>query len=1459
MVLSGNDLEITDAGGTLSVDLSSLADDDADSTNELQSLGLSGASLSISDGNSVDLTSLVGAAGNGSGTIGEIVAFSGGTVPYGYLACDGSAVSRTVYANLFLVTGTAWGVGNGSTTFNLPDLRGRFIRGVNAGSGNDPDATSRTAIHGGNTGDNVGSYQGDRLKSHRHKMHDDSPQSFGTIKTSAAFSGTNTSNFYTGYTGGSETRPKNANVQFIIRYMSTTGIDTAQTLAIVGNVLSISNGNSVTLPAQDNDVIRDADNDTKIHVELNTDDDLIRFYNNGNQKWIMRDNTLENYNSGVSVFIGRHAGQNDDLTSNQNVFVGEGAGQSNTSGAGNTFTGTYAGNLNTTAGGNTFNGYQAGTRTTTGSSNTFVGEVSGNTNSTGHHNTAIGSNSLRFGTSAWHNTGLGFGAGSRTTTGNTNTFVGSQAGMFNTTGSQNTYLGVNAGVQNATGSRNVFIGNAAGANSTGSDELYIDNSNTATPLVYGDFASNHFRVNGSARVTALSGTGTRMVVADANGDLQTQTIPTGGDNLGNHTASNNLNMTNRNIFAVNNMEINDPGANEGINFRSTAANWRIDVSPVNRANSDGNLNLYGTTNNIVAWRPLYRHIGGTLYKYWNEANDGAGSGLHADLLDGRHGAFYLDNTDNQSLSSASAGTNRTINISGGSGTTINVADNDNNSSNEIQLLGLSGSILSISGGNAVNLASVGGDNLGNHTATTALNMSGRDITNVREHYMQNWIRWNDNDGLYWGNNGHHIYPRSSVFMNFRSGHTSEGGLALMTQSTTRGFLRASDNSIGIANTVNQMQLYTRTADGYSPNRYFIENGNETWSGNPGNDIGKIEYHSNRFYLASGANSTEIVRFRRSGSDVARVDNSGYIHAPRFYDWNNSSYYIDPASQSYVNDFRANIIYDRQNTAFYVDPASTTRLNTVRAATLAGTGTRMVTADANGQLSTQAIPVSGGGDEIKDADNDTKIQVEFSADDDLIRFYTTGSQRWIMRGRTFESYNSGGSVFIGRWAGEDDDNSLNRNVFVGEQAGRNTTSGDFNVYIGNEAGKANTTGHHNNFIGNAAGAGNTTGNRNNFMGDWSGINNTTGYYNTFIGDGSGVDNTVGWGNAYTGRLAGAKNQVGDRNTFMGNGSGYNNINDNNTGIGFQAGLNGTNWINRTALGYNTQNTGSNQVRVGNAAVGSIGGFADWSNVSDVNFKSNVSEDVHGLEFILKLRPVTYNLNMDAIANFYGTSPEDRDMDSEAARAQEVQTGFIAQEVETAAQELGYEFSGVDAPQGPEDHYGLRYAQFVVPLVKAVQEQQATIEAQEARLTALEQGQLSEEELEEIKQDVRDELKEEYDVEMDAMKAAILTLSNCCSNNGLNVEPQNNNGNFLYQNVPNPFLDRTTIPYRLGETGLATIAIFKEDGTLVTTLVSEVQEPGEYTVDWDAKDAAAGVYVYTLTVNNTLISLRMISLK
>jgi microcystin-dependent protein len=154
---------------------------------------------------------------------GVISAFGGVAAPDGYLLCNGQAVSRTgVYAKLFAAIGVAYGAGDGSTTFNLPDFRGMFLRGLDGAAGNDPNSATRTAsATGGNTGNNVGSKQTDELKSHSHTLTFAS--AFASINASSpgttgfAVSGSSSTNTIQN-TGGSETRPKNVYVNYIIKY-----------------------------------------------------------------------------------------------------------------------------------------------------------------------------------------------------------------------------------------------------------------------------------------------------------------------------------------------------------------------------------------------------------------------------------------------------------------------------------------------------------------------------------------------------------------------------------------------------------------------------------------------------------------------------------------------------------------------------------------------------------------------------------------------------------------------------------------------------------------------------------------------------------------------------------------------------------------------------------------------------------------------------------------------------------------------------------------------------------------------------------------------------------------------------------------------------------------------------------------------------------------------------------------
>jgi microcystin-dependent protein len=171
---------------------------------------------------------------------GSIVAYAGVVAsnvppPAGWLLCDGSSVSRTQFAALFAVIGSSAGAGDGSSTFDLPDYRGLFLRGFDQGNGADPNGSARTAMNaGGNTGDAVGTVESDSFASHAHGVTDPGhTHTYVAASIGAGASGggstfpTNTETNHTTQvsvtgitiqpTGGSETRPRNATVNYLIK------------------------------------------------------------------------------------------------------------------------------------------------------------------------------------------------------------------------------------------------------------------------------------------------------------------------------------------------------------------------------------------------------------------------------------------------------------------------------------------------------------------------------------------------------------------------------------------------------------------------------------------------------------------------------------------------------------------------------------------------------------------------------------------------------------------------------------------------------------------------------------------------------------------------------------------------------------------------------------------------------------------------------------------------------------------------------------------------------------------------------------------------------------------------------------------------------------------------------------------------------------------------------------------
>ena len=169
--------------------------------------------------------------------VGTILSFGGdlSNLPEGWLLCDGGSYSQSEFADLFEVIGSSWGATGAN--FNVPDLRGFFLRGADGGAGNDPESSTRTASNsGGNTGDNVGSVQDDAFQGHWHTIGEDSGEEgftrgFVAGAGSGSPAGTSPNNGFVnralspvsdGVNGdprtASETRPKNAYVNYIIKY-----------------------------------------------------------------------------------------------------------------------------------------------------------------------------------------------------------------------------------------------------------------------------------------------------------------------------------------------------------------------------------------------------------------------------------------------------------------------------------------------------------------------------------------------------------------------------------------------------------------------------------------------------------------------------------------------------------------------------------------------------------------------------------------------------------------------------------------------------------------------------------------------------------------------------------------------------------------------------------------------------------------------------------------------------------------------------------------------------------------------------------------------------------------------------------------------------------------------------------------------------------------------------------------
>ncbi len=386
---------------------------------------------------------------------------------------------------------------------------------------------------------------------------------------------------------------------------------------------------------------------------------------------------------------------------------------------------------------------------------------------------------------------------------------------------------------------------------------------------------------------------------------------------------------------------------------------------------------------------------------------------------------------------------------------------------------------------------------------------------------------------------------------------------------------------------------------------------------------------------------------------------------------------------------------------------------------------------------------------------------------------------------------------------------------------NTASGAYSLF-------SNITGMYNVATGFYALGTNGGGGFNTAVGTYCMYQNTSGGNNTAIGEASMPNNTTGGNNVAVGKAA-----------LLDNISGLY-----NTGIGYftYPSYNSYNW---TGIGSTVGGSYSvdNSVEIGNTSVSRIWGQVAMTTFSDRRIKENIKENVPGLDFINKLRPVTYNLNIHTQNAMLYKNKEmpQQDWDSKYDIEKMSMSGFIAQEVEKAAQEAGYDFSGIDKPSTADGIYGLRYSEFVMPLVKSVQE----LSAKNKTL-----------------QQQNEELKAQYNELKNIVTEMQQSLSQCCSNYQnpktsaiLDITNQNP---VLEQNFPNPSNGSSVIRCNVpGAFNNAVIKVFSMEGATLMTFPVQ-QGSNSFTISGDA--LAIGIYNYSLIIDGKVTdSKKMVIIK
>jgi len=1169
-----------------------------------------------------------------------------------------------------------------------------------------------------------------------------------------------------------------------------------QMLSISNNKLTLDNGgNTIDLIE-----IADTDGDTRIQTEDSADEDIIRFDIGGTEKWVMEGSRLASKNTGNSIFIGEQAGLNDDLSANNNVAVGNFSLTNNTSGNLNSAFGYRALFSNVVGHSNTAIGYES-MFSNTAAVNTGVGYQSLYSNTTGRFNTGIGYQSLYLNTTKENNTAIGYWS-LYNNTGENNTALGSRALYSNTTGNWNTAVGSHVMDNNSTGTFNTALGyktmesNTSGANNTavGVQALSLN--------TFGHRNSAHGYWSLRNNINGFNNT--------AMGYFSSFSNTTGSNNTTYGKDADYYNETGSQNTII--------GTEAG---KGTAAH-----------NKSGNI--------LIGYQAGFDETNSN--RLYIENSNSSTPLIYGNFQDDTlrvNGTFDINNAYHFPLTDGSSGQ---VLSTDGSGVISFIPndDADANPTNEIQMLSISGNDLTLdNGGNTVDLIEIA-------------SVDGKTKIQTEESPSENKIRFDIAGRERWVMDSTRLEPINtghSVFIGKLAGETDD---LTDNYNVAIGFQAMLDNTTGETNiAIGKDALYSSTTGNAN-----IAIGTGALYTSP-DQSGLVAIGDSALYHNDAEGNTAI------GNNALLESTSGRWNTAVGYEsgkgntagFANTSLGYQAIHKNNNGDSNTGIGYQalespaggnaNENTAvgaFAMKNATNGSGNTAVGYSALESNT---TSAQNTGIGYKALAanVTGGGN----------IAIGHQA----LRNPTTTSKNIAIGINAMSNRGNSGTSNIGMGeASLQSSGNSSENVGVGRSTLQHST-GSFNSAFGSDAMKFNT-GTNNIGIGRRAlrGANTvipTTGNQNVVIGNLSMDANTSGTDNSVVGYLSMTDNTTGNKNSMLGSIAFENNTSGKENVGIGYQTATSNLSgDSIICIGAYANVNSSTFTNAIAIGHSATVSASRKIRIGNSNINTIEGQVDWSFPSDGRFKYDVEENVPGLEFISKLRPVTYHFDVEKFDELIRPDGVER---SSSKNNNVLHSGFIAQEVEAAANEIEYDFHGVSKPTNPKDNYGLRYAEFVVPLVKAVQEINAKEEAVEEKMEALaDENAILKNQLEEVEENYNNVI-----TKMDRMEKMIAQLQGCCvekeasQNSNLNIQlgnTQNTEIAYLEQNAPNPFYDETIIQYFLPEkVDSATMRFTDWQGRNLKTI--PLQNSGHGTISISAKELAAGTYAYTLIMDGKIV--------